>query len=426
MLLLYIDPGTGSMLFTILISVVGALFFTFRMLLVKIRFLLSGGRESVHDDSRLPLVIFTDSKRYWNTFEPVCRELDKRGQETWYMTASPDDPALGASFEHIHTEFIGEGNKAFARLNLLNADVVLSTTPGLDVYQWKRSKNVRYYVHIPHAASDITLYRMFGIDYYDAILLSGEYQKGQIRRLEAQRDLPAKELEIVGVPYMDEMLRRLEIANAATESKQDQSQRTILLAPSWGPSAILSRYGARMIQALLATGYHIIVRPHPQSLTSEKSLLDSLMQQFPESDQLEWNRDNDNFDVLNRSDLMISDFSGVIWDFTLVYDKPVIYADTTFDKGVYDCYWLDEELWTFETLPRVGMQLAEEDLENLKERIDACLTDEELLKGREQAREETWQNIGHGAEAAAEYLIKKVAEIQSKTTEDSVTEQKIA
>lgn len=412
-MLLYIDPGTGSMLFTILISVVGALFFTFRMLLVKIRFLLSGGREKVHDDSRLPLVIFTDSKRYWNTFEPICRELSKRGQETWYMTASPDDPALDANIEHIHAEFIGEGNKAFARLNLLNADVVLSTTPGIEVYQWKRSKNVGYYVHIPHAASDITLYRMFGIDYYDAILLSGEYQKGQIRRLEAQRDLPAKELAIVGIPYMDAMLQRLQTAHASADAKQDQPERTILLAPSWGPSAILSRYGARMIEALLATGYHIVVRPHPQSYTSEKEMLDALMRQFPESAQLEWNRDNDNFDVLNRADLMISDFSGVIWDFTLVYDKPVIYADTTFDKGVYDCYWLDEELWTFRTLPRVGRQLKESDLDNLRDRIDVCLTDEDLQRARDDARGETWENIGRGATATADYLVQKVADVQS-------------
>lgn len=330
------------------------------------------------------------------------------------MTASSDDPALEEHFEHVHTEFIGEGNKAFARLNLLNADVVLSTTPGLDVYQWKRSKNVSKYVHIPHAASDITLYRMFGIDYYDAVLLSGEYQKGQIRRLEAQRELPAKELEIVGIPYMDEMLHRLEAGGAdSTAAQSDQPQRTILLAPSWGPSAILSRYGARMIEALLATGYHIIIRPHPQSRTSEKDMLDALMRQFPESDQLEWNQDNDNYDVLNRSDLMISDFSGVIWDFTLVYDKPVIYADTTFDKGVYDCYWLDEELWTFETLPRVGRQLTEEDLEHLKELIDDCLADESLAQGRDQARKETWENIGHGAAATADYLVRKVAQVQA-------------
>ena len=82
---------------------------------------------------------------------------------------------------------------------------MLSTTPSLDVYQWKRSRDVSWYVHIPHAPNDITLYRMFGIDYYDAILLSGEYQVEQVRKLEKLRGLPEKELKLVGIPYMDEM-----------------------------------------------------------------------------------------------------------------------------------------------------------------------------------------------------------------------------
>ena len=65
-------------------------------------------------------------------------------------------------------------------------------------------------MHIPHAASDITLYRMFGLDYYDAVLLSGEYQVQEIRNLEKLRNLPEKELTIIGIPYMDEMAKRLE------------------------------------------------------------------------------------------------------------------------------------------------------------------------------------------------------------------------
>jgi CDP-glycerol glycerophosphotransferase (TagB/SpsB family) len=114
-----------------------------------------------------------------------------------------------------------------------------------------------------------------------------------------------------------------------------------------------------MIRTLLDTGYHIIVRPHPQSYSSEKEMLENLQAKFPNSEQLEWNRDNDNFEVLRRSDIMISDFSGVVFDFALVFDRPVIYADVSFDKGVYDASWLEEELWTYEILPKIGVQLTE-------------------------------------------------------------------
>ena len=43
---LYIDPGTGSMLFTILIGIIGAGIYSLRMLLIKLRFALSGGKLS--------------------------------------------------------------------------------------------------------------------------------------------------------------------------------------------------------------------------------------------------------------------------------------------------------------------------------------------------------------------------------------------
>ena len=225
---LYIDPGTGSMLFTILLGVIGASIYSLRMLIIKLRFKLSGGKVEANFQ-KIPLAIYSDHKRYWSIFEPICRELSKRGKEVVYMTSSPDDPALDSDIDGLKAEFIGEDNRAFAKLNYLSANILLSTTPGLDVYQWKRSKNIDYYVHIPHAANDITLYRMFGIDYYDAILLSGDYQIQDIRMLEKMRSLPEKELVKVGIPYMDKMARRLKTAGPAPEHP-----RTVLLAPSWG------------------------------------------------------------------------------------------------------------------------------------------------------------------------------------------------
>ena len=408
-MLLYIDPGTGSMLFTILIGVFGAALYSLRMLFIKLRFVISGGRAKDISMKKLPIVIFADDKRYWNIFSPICRELDKRGKDVVYMTASPNDPALDNPYEHVKGEFIGEGNKAFAKMNYLNASIVLSTTPGLDVYQWKRSKNVDYYVHIFHAASDVTIYRMFGVDYYDALLLSGSFQIQQIRKLEKKWHLPEKEIQKVGLPYMDDMRKRL-----LSEEKNESSDRTVLLAPSWGINAIFSVYGGRMIDALLETGYHVIIRPHPQSFTSEKDLIDSLMKKYPESDRLEWNRDNDNFDVLNRSDILISDFSGVIFDYTLVYDKPVIYTDTEFDKGPYDAHWLDEPLWTYEVLPKLGERLTEDSIGNIKELIDKCISDPKYAEGREQARSECWEHIGEGAVNAADYIEQKYNELTEK------------
>lgn len=404
----YIDPGTGSMLFTILIGVLGAAFYSARMLFIKLRYRLGGGKVE-ELDKKIPLVIFSDGKQYWKVFQPICKELSARGQEVVYYTMSEDDPALSAQIPGMTAEFIGEDNRAFTKLNFLKANVVFSTTPGLDVYQWKRSKDVDFYVHIPHAPNDITLYRMFGIDYYDAILLSGDYQVKQIRQMEAKRELPAKDVVTVGIPYMDDMAARLESVGEA-----ESHERTVLLAPSWGDSALFGVYGGKIIEKLLETGYHVIVRPHPQSFKSEKELMDKLMEKFPNSDKLEWNRDSDNFEVLRRSDILISDFSGVTFDFSLIYDKPVIYTTPNFDLGPYDAWWMEEPLWTTTILPHIGAELTEDKMDSLKELIDTCIEDPRYAEGRKKAKAETWVNAGAGAKKVADYLQEKLATLTEK------------
>ncbi|MBR2749876.1 MAG: CDP-glycerol glycerophosphotransferase family protein [Clostridiales bacterium] len=410
---LYIDPGTGSMLFAVLIGLLGVGRFLFKGLWVKLRFLFSGGKKTDADNDVIPLAVFSDDKRYWSVFEPILRELDQRGFDVVYMTASEDDPGLKTDLSHVKAECIGPGNHAFAKLNFTKATMLLSTTPGLDVYQWKRSKDVKYYIHIPHSPAELTTYRMFGTDYYDAMMLSGQYQIDDARELEKLRDLPAKELTLVGIPFLDEKVKRLEAFKAQNKDDDTKHERTVLLAPSWGESAILKRYGGDMIRRLLDTGYHIIIRPHPQSFTSEKDLMDKLMQEFPESDRLEWNRDNDNFDVLNRSDIMISDFSGVIFEFALVFDKPVICADTEFDSSPYDAWWLGRLPWGQTAIPRIGKILTKDNFSEIKNMIDTCIEDKSFEESRHAVRDETWTHRGEGARLAADYITEKYKELKT-------------
>ncbi len=412
MFFLYIDPGTGSMLFSIIIGAVSASFFVFQKLKMKLKFIISGGKAETVGSEKIPIVIFSDSKRYWNVFKPICDEFERLGVDVEYRTMSEDDPALSEDYSHITAKFIGKGNKAFSNLNIMYAGVVLATTPGLDVLQWKRSKNVDYYVHILHQPGDTTFYRMFALDHYDAVLISGEYEEKQLREIEELRHIPKRETCLTGITYLDTMKARYE-SSAGSETISPKSGKTVLLAPTWGKTAILSRFGERIIQALVNTGYYIIIRPHPQSFESEKELMDRLWSKFPESDKLEWNRDNDNFEVLKRSDIMITDFSGVMFDYALIFDRPFIYADIQFDKAPYDAAWLEEDMWTLRILPEIGIPLKEEDFDRIKDVIDSAGNDERLAAGRERARLETWSNPGRAAELTADYIIKKLDEINN-------------
>lgn len=108
---------------------------------------------------------------------------------------------------------------------------------------------------------------------------------------------------------------------------------------------------------------------------------------------------------------MISDFSGVIFDFALIQKKPVLYTDPKFDVGVYDAWWLDEPLWTESALARIGRMLSEEDIPNIKELINECLEDKNLSNSIQEVKDETWAYYGEGAKRVAEYLVKKSEEL---------------
>lgn len=409
----YIDPGTGSMLFTIIIGLLTTAVFLLRGVWIKLKTRLHGGRGSIgRDAEKIEYLIFSDSKRYWTVFRPICEEFDKRGIDFTYWTMSEDDPALTCGLEHIHAQFIGEGNAAFGRLNMMNARICLSTTPGLNVLQWKRSPRTDCYVHIFHSVSDGTGYRMFGIDCYDAVLLSGEVAREPLRTLEAMRHLPEKEIALTGCPYMDTMLAR---KKALPELPREGHLPTILCAPSWGPSSILNRFGDKILKALVDTGYHIVVRPHPQSLTSDPELLDRLRRDFPESSGFEWNFDNDNFDVLSRSDLLISDFSSVIFDFAFIFDRPVICADTSFDCAPYDIAWLEgRKPWAIEVAQTFGKPLKESEFGNMKAILDEVLTSAQYTQAREEARALAWAYPGEGAVRIVDYLTAKAKRLSGE------------
>ncbi|MDR2259196.1 MAG: CDP-glycerol glycerophosphotransferase family protein [Treponema sp.] len=396
---LYIDPGTGSMLFSILIGAAATLYFLFRALFIKIKVAISGGKAI--NSSAASCVIYNEGKQYFNVFKPVLDIFEKEQQELIYLTSAEDDPVFQEDYQYIKKEYIGEGNRAFARLNFLSADVVLMTTPGLDVYQLKRSKNVKHYSHILHAPSDATMYRLFGIDYFDSILLTGDYQAKDIRELEKIRNLPEKELVTVGCTYLD-------VYNAMISRipQEENHQFTVLVSPSWGPSGILARYGKKLLEPLLKTDWRIIVRPHPQSKKSESLMLDDLASYFGNMPNLVWDYDRENIFSLARADIMISDFSGIIYDYIFLFNKPVVYIKQNIDLRPYDADDLDHEIWQFSVLRDIAVELKEEEIENINDIIKKYSGASFLKAVIQKAKETAWQHQGESGKRVFDYMIK--------------------
>ena len=166
-----------------------------------------------------------------------------------------------------------------------------------------------------------------------------------------------------------------------------------------------------MIDGLIKTGFNIVIRPHPQSYTAESGMIKRLQSKYPESDHLHWNDDNDNINVLGSSDIIISDYSGVLYDYAIIFDKPVIYSLAEFNKDPYDAWFVEEDPKMISILPEMAVRITREDIDNIKEIIEDALTDTKRASVRAFAREKFWYNHGSSAAKCVDYIEQKLKEM---------------
>jgi hypothetical protein len=398
---LYIDPGTGSALFSIAIGIAAAVYFLARTVFLKLNIFLF--RRENANQSRYKYVIYAEDKRYWVFFKVILDEFESRRIELLYLTSSIDDPVFSSGFNYIKGKYIGQGNKAFAYLNFLSADFVLATTPDLDVLQWKRSKTVKHYCHLIHAVSGSVLYRLFGLDYYDSILLSGGNEIPELRYLESIRKLPEKQLVITGNTYFDLCIEKIkQIPHEANHTF------TVLVSPSWGPSALLKKYGEKLIDPLVKTGWRIIIRPHPQSVIVEKPMLEKLVERYKNAPNIEWDYNNENIYTLAKADVMISDFSGIIFDYVFLFDRPVLTSSYDLDLRLYDAHCLKQEPSYLQALKKAGVELDGVNLASIQELISALSHNTELQNNRNELKKSMWQHHGESGKRIADFMIETV------------------
>ncbi|MDR3341945.1 MAG: CDP-glycerol glycerophosphotransferase family protein [Treponema sp.] len=372
----YIDPGTGSMLFSFLTGIAVTVFFFVKNVILKMKsgslFATKHRGKTVVPQGQ-SLVIYSEGKQYWNVFKPVLEELAKRGILCMYYTSGEDDPGLAftAPESLIQKSFIGKGNVAYRALNFLEADICLMTTPGLDVFQLKRSPGVKHYAHILHTVTDATTYRLFGLDYYDSVLLTGEYQKQDIRKLEEKRGTKKKALFVVGCTYLDVIAEKKQrLPPSAIQS----SAKTVLVAPSWGENGILKRYGMRLLEPLARSSFHVILRPHPQSMLGERDTVEKLQKTLGAYPNVEWNFDAENLAALARADVLISDFSGVIFDYAFLFNRPVLYPRFEFDLRPYDAADIETEAWVFRAIREIGIPIDETRFADIAAVLDRAIS----------------------------------------------------
>lgn len=371
----YLDPGSGSMLFSALVGIVATLFFVAKGVFFKIVDIPSyimgikrGKRK------KYSIVIYSEGPQYYNVFLPLLREFSKRKISCTYMTSKENDPGLKFESEFVDAKFIGTGTKAFITLNTLEADVVILTTPGLDVLQIKRSKGVKKYIHITHSSGGLSGYSTFGTDYFDAVLTGGEADKNFIKEIEEIRGINKKELIEVGCTYLDVMREKL--ASPEFSSAPASERKTVLVSPTWGNHGLLKKYGKELLQKLAdSQKFNIIVRPHPQSHISDKEMMAELTSMFAENEFFHWDTAPDGLRSMNSADIMISDFSGIIFDFILLLKKPVLSFSAAYDRRGKDSMDYPHDPWNIDFINRSGIMIDPEQMPQITEKVEASLND---------------------------------------------------
>ncbi len=183
--------------------------------------------------------------------------------------------------------------------------------------------------------------------------------------------------------------------------------KTILVSPSWGKETLLTKYGLTLLEPLAQAGFSLIIRPHPQSLIGEAeskniAYLQKSLQQYQ---NVEWDIGTPNVYAFARADMMISDFSSVIFDFVCLEGKPVLTLDFSFDPAGYDLADINlEHFYTFEALKAIGGRLEECDFPRIEEIIAQTL-DSAKTKELKACAEELWCYASEAGERAAREIL---------------------
>ena len=121
---------------------------------------------------------------------------------------------------------------------------------------------------------------------------------------------------------------------------------------------------------------------------------------------------------MKKADIMISDFSGIIYDYTFLCDKPVMYVNAEMDLMPYDAYDVPgQKPWQVNAVKEFGIELKEEQFTNIKEVIQSASDSKELAELRAKAKAMAWEHIGEAGKRTVDFMIQTMNDIEKKESE---------
>jgi hypothetical protein len=274
-------------------------------------------------DSRCGVAVHCEDPRYEITFLPVLAALVERGIEATFFAMYERDASFPPLPAGVKCRTIRAGMLGYSYLNNLEATLLVTTTPQLDVMTFRRSPRIQHYVYLQHALGESRYVRPFAYDRFDTVLCCGEILKRNIRRMESIRGSVPKQLLETGIPHYEELLRQ-----ARKAAPPPPAAPVVLVAPSWGPMSMFETFGVGFVEEL-ARRFRVIVRPHPQMKISQPELYGQIL--ALKGVNVDTSRTPS--DAMSAASVLLSDISGISHEFAFVYEKPVLIIDRKMLNG---------------------------------------------------------------------------------------------
>ena len=340
--------------------------------------------------------------------EEVIRELQNRDQKICYLTSSKHDPIFKNKSKNIKVFYIGDSE--IEKMNFflrLKAKVLIMTMPDLGSYHIKRSKVFPvHYVYVFHTiTSTHMVFQKSAFDHFDSIFCVGPYQVQELRATEQLYNLKQKNLVECGYGLLDKLQKSKPLQNQEMHTKD--GRKRILVAPSWGKKGLLETKGLELVKILLDAGYHVTVRPHPMTIRKWPKIIKTIKNEFKDNTNFEMETDVSSFESLYSTYGLISDWSGIGFEYAFVCERPVLYIDgfPKINNPSYDkipCKPLEVSIRNL-----IGKVISPNELKSIPKIIESTYENIDLFKTKvQEVRNETVFNFGQSGIKGAQEIVK--------------------
>ena len=313
------------------------------------------------------LVFYSEGSIYYQTFGPFLEELLKDPSITCsYITSDTNEPILKNHHERLYPFYFNFFLKSV--FDKMDAKCFVFTMPDLNTYHLKKSKHTKEYIYLFHAFSSTHLqYNEKAFDAYDTIFCVGPHHIKEIEARENLYQLPRKKLLPIGYPRMDIVYRNFQMY------KKQFDKKTILIAPTWSMASLLENGIEIIVEELSKTDYRVIVRPHPEFLKRRKALADRLKQKVKTLPNFIWEDQLLNENSLYEADLLITDRSGIAFEYAFGMERPVLFIDTPLKEHNKNWKQLNIEPIELQLRNKVGISINLDSLDNILPIIEDLL-----------------------------------------------------